>query len=263
MKIADVRARAFAMPLNNPSYPPGPYRFYDREYFVIEYLTDPQVLRAAVPEPLEISGPVVKFEFICLPDTTGFGEFTECGQMIPMHFEGKNGIFVHSMFLDNPSPIAAGREIWGFPQLLARAKLCHESEVLVASLHFGSVLCTTGSMGYKHKVLDPGPVLRELGEPNFLIKIIPHVDGTPRICELVRYHWQDIRLKGVWGGPAALQLYSHAIANVVRLPVLEVLSGTHFVADVTLGIGEVVEDYLAQEPRSRLLSPFLRGGAAK
>jgi acetoacetate decarboxylase len=52
MKIADVRARAFAMPLNNynPSYPPGPYRFYDREYFVIEYLTDPQALRAAVPE---------------------------------------------------------------------------------------------------------------------------------------------------------------------------------------------------------------------
>ena len=38
MKIAYVPARAFAMPLNNPSYPPGPYRFYDREYFVIEYL---------------------------------------------------------------------------------------------------------------------------------------------------------------------------------------------------------------------------------
>ncbi len=33
MKIADVRACAFAMPLNNPSYPPGPCRFYDREYF--------------------------------------------------------------------------------------------------------------------------------------------------------------------------------------------------------------------------------------
>jgi len=51
MKIADVRARAFAMPLNNPSYPPGPYHFYDREYFVVEYLTDPNALRAVVPEP--------------------------------------------------------------------------------------------------------------------------------------------------------------------------------------------------------------------
>jgi acetoacetate decarboxylase len=41
------------MPLNNPSYPPGPYRFYDREYFVVEYLTDPSSLRAVVPEPAQ------------------------------------------------------------------------------------------------------------------------------------------------------------------------------------------------------------------
>ena len=252
MKIADVQARAFAMPLNNPSYPPGPYRSYDREYFVIEYLTDPQALRAAVPEPLEISGPVVKFEFICLPDTTGFGEFTECGQMIPMHFEGKNGIFVHSMFLDNPSPIAAGREIWGFPQLLARAKLYHESEVLVASLHFGSVLCATGSMGYKHKALDPGPVLRELGEPNFLIKIIPHVDGTPRICEVVEYHLEGVVLTGAWTGPAALCLTPHALAPVAELPVLEVVSAVHICADLTLGLGKVVYDYLRQPTREPL-----------
>jgi acetoacetate decarboxylase len=111
------------MPLNNPSYPPGPYRFYDREYFVIEYLTDPDALRAVVPEPLETSGPLVKFEFIRLPDTTGFGDFTECGQMIPVRFEGQKGIFVHAMYLDNPAPITGGREIWGFPQKLARPKL--------------------------------------------------------------------------------------------------------------------------------------------
>lgn len=208
MKVADVRAGALAIPLNNPSYPPGPYRFYDREYFVVEYLTDPQALRAAAPEPLQISGPVVKFEFIRLPDTTGFGEFTECGQMIPVQFEGKNGIFVHSMFLDNPSPIAGGREIWGFPQLLARPSFATKAKCLSACLHSGSVLCATGSMGYEHEILAEGPTLRELGEPNFLIKIVPHVDGKPRICELVRFHWQDIKLKGVWGGPAALRLHN-------------------------------------------------------
>ncbi|MCI0600807.1 MAG: acetoacetate decarboxylase [Beijerinckiaceae bacterium] len=246
MRIADVRARAFAMPLSNPSYPPGPYRFHNREYFVIEYLTDPLALRASVPEPLEISGSIVKFEFIRLPDTTGFGDFTECGQMIPVSFEGEKGVYVHSMFLDNPSSIAGGREIWGFPQVLARPKICHESEVLVATLHCGSVLCAAGSMGYKHQERDPGPVARELAAPNFLIKIIPHVDGRPRICDLVRYHWQDVRLKGVWSGPAALQLFAHVGANAARLPVLKVIAGTHFVADVTLSIGQVVHDYLAE-----------------
>ena len=30
MKLADVRANAFAMPLNDPAYPKGPYKFYNR-----------------------------------------------------------------------------------------------------------------------------------------------------------------------------------------------------------------------------------------
>ena len=60
-------------------------------------------------------------------------------------------------------------------------------------------------MGYKHKILAPDPILRALDEPNFLIKIIPHVDGTLRVCELVRYHLQDVDLKGAWSGPAALE----------------------------------------------------------
>src|SRR5262245_24345613 len=64
MKVADVCARAFAMPLNHPSYPSGPYRFCHRESLVVEYLTVPRALRAAVPEPLQISGPVVN-SFAC------------------------------------------------------------------------------------------------------------------------------------------------------------------------------------------------------
>jgi acetoacetate decarboxylase len=35
MKESDVRARAFAMPLTSPAFPPGPYRFRQREYLII------------------------------------------------------------------------------------------------------------------------------------------------------------------------------------------------------------------------------------
>jgi hypothetical protein len=35
MKVSDVRAKAFAMPLTDPAYPPGPYKFYNREFVVI------------------------------------------------------------------------------------------------------------------------------------------------------------------------------------------------------------------------------------
>ena len=91
MKIDDVRRRAFAMPLTNPSYPPGPYRFVNREFLVVTYRTDPDALRAVVPEPLQIEEPLVKYEFIRMPDSTGFGDYTESGQVIPVSFEGQRG----------------------------------------------------------------------------------------------------------------------------------------------------------------------------
>src|SRR4051794_4804714 len=154
MKIADVRANAFAMPLNDPAYPRPPYKFYNREFVVITYRTDPERLRAVVPEPLEVIGDTVAYEFIRMPDSTGFGDYTETGQVIPVRFttasgEVQEGGYVHAMYLDDNSPIAGGREIWGFPKKLASPKLCHEQETLVGTLHYGSVLCVTATMGYK------------------------------------------------------------------------------------------------------------------
>ena len=243
MKAEDVR-RAYAMPLTNPAYPPGPYRFIDREYVIVSYRTDPEALRAVVPEPLEVAEPVVKYEFIRMPDLFFVWEYTETGQVIPVRFGGETGTYVHSMYLDDDAPIAGGREIWGFPKKLASPRLVHEGEVIVGTLHYGSVLCATATMGYKHRAADVQAVAASLAEPNFLVKIIPHVDATPRICELVRYRLQDITVKEAWSGPADLQLFRHVIADVARLPVLEIVSALHFVADLTLGLGDVVHDYL-------------------
>ena len=116
MKIDDVRRTAYSMPLTNPAFPMGPYRFFNREFFVISYRTDPEALAAVVPEPLEVAEPVVKYEFIRMPDSTGFGDYTETGQVIPVRFKGEDGVYVHSMYLDDEAPIAGGRELWGFPR---------------------------------------------------------------------------------------------------------------------------------------------------
>jgi len=37
-----------SMPLASPSYPRGPYRFINREYFIVTYETDPQAIRDAL-----------------------------------------------------------------------------------------------------------------------------------------------------------------------------------------------------------------------
>ena len=244
MKEQDVRARAFAMPLTSPAYPPGPYRFCNREYLIITYRTDIDKLRAIVPEPLQVTDALVKYEFIRMPDSTGFGDYTESGQVIPVTFNGRKGGYTHCMFLDDHPPIAGGRELWGFPKKLAKPSLKAEIDTLIGTLHYGSLPVAVGTMGYKHRELDLAATKASLETPNWLLKIIPHVDGTPRICEIVEYYLTDINLKGAWTGPAQLELFHHALAPVAELPVLEVVSASHILADLTLGLGKVVHDYL-------------------
>ena len=43
-----------------------------------------------------------------------------------------------------------------------------------------------------------------------------------------------------------MQLFQHVMCDVARLPVREVVSAIHYVADLTLGLGEVVHDYLKE-----------------
>ena len=247
MNSLDVVKSAFAMPLTNPSYPRCPYRFVNREYLIISYRTDPEALRAVIPAPLEFTDAIVKYEFIRMPDSTGFGNYTESGQVIPVTFNGVAGSYVHSMYLNDDAPIAGGREIWGFPKKLAEPKLRTEKDTLVGTLDYGSIRVANGTMGYKHRALDVLKVAASMSAPGFLLKIIPHVDCTPRICELVRYFLTGITVKGAWEGPAGLELFDHALAPVAELPVLQVLSATHILADLTLGLGEVVHDYLASK----------------
>jgi acetoacetate decarboxylase len=53
-------------------------------------------------------------------------------------------------------------------------------------------------------------------------------------------------MKGAWTGPGAIQLFEHALCDVARLPVREVVSAVHYVTDLTLGLGEVVFDCLKE-----------------
>lgn len=249
MNESDVRKNAFAVPISSPSYPRGPYRFINREYMIITYETDMALLREAVPAPLEVTEPLVQFEVIRMPDSTGFGNYTESGQVIPVRFQGKAGHYTHSMYLDDLAPIAAGREIWGFPKKLAKPQLAVENETLVGTLDYGCTRVATATMGYKHKTLDCHEVAQSMAAPNYLLKIIPDVDGSTRICELVEIYLADVSIKGAWTGPAQLEFFQHALAPLALLPIKRIVSAIHLLSDLTLPYGRVVHDYLSSDKK--------------
>lgn len=245
MKAEEVRRRAFAMPLHSPAYPPGPYRYIGREYLSVRYRTDPSALARIVPAPLEVLAPEARIDFIRMPDSTGFGEYCGAAQVIRVRLGEEVGDYTRLMFLDAHAPIAGGRELWGFPHKLAAPALGVAHDTLVGTLDFGSIRIATGSMGFKHRTLTEAAATAALHEPGFLLKVVPHVDATPRICELVRYRKSKLVFKGAWTGPGALQLEPHALAPLSDLPVLEVLGCFHAIFDMTLELGTVVHDYLA------------------
>jgi acetoacetate decarboxylase len=77
------------------------------------------------------------------------------------------------------------------------------------------------------------------------LKLIPDVDGKPKIAQLVRYALTEVTVKGSWVGPARLHLVPHVNAPVADLPIRRIVGGRHFVADLTLPYGSVLHDYLA------------------
>ncbi len=247
-----------SMPLASPSYPKGPYRFVNREYFIVTYETDPDAIREQLPEPLQPDGSnTVLYEFIKMPDSAGFGDYTESGIVIPCTYNGEKLNFTSQMYLDDDPPIAGGREIWGFPKKLAKPKLLTVEDTLTGTLDYAGERVAMGTMRYKQENLTydvngetvctscTESLTQKMSKTQVNLKIIPDVDGSAAIAQLVAYNLTDIHIKGAWSGPARLHLVPHVNAPVADLPVKKVIGGMHFVADLTLPYGRVLHDYIA------------------
>jgi acetoacetate decarboxylase len=233
------------MPAFSPSYPRGPYRFVKREYLIIIYETEPEAIRAALPEPLQPApGNLAFYEWMKMPDSTGFGDYEESGSGILATYDGEPCNFSVQMYLDDEPPITAGREIWGFPKKYGIPRLKVMKDTLTGTLHYDEERVAMGTMAYKHVTLDPMEVAKGLGKLNVNLKLLPDVDGRPKIAQLVGYNLENVHVHGAWDGPARLHLIPHVNCRVADLPVKRIVGGRHQVVDFTLPYGRVLHDYL-------------------
>jgi len=237
-----------AMPPGNPSYPRGPYRFLDREYLVITYETDADAISRLVPEPLVPDGSnLVHYEWINMPDSSGFGSYQESGVVIPCLLNGEPVNYTAMMFLNDEPPISAGREIWGFPKRWGVPKLEVRTDTLTGTLHYAGERVAMGTMAYKYEnrlADDPDKQGAHLRKTSINLKIIPCVTGGQRVAELVAYNLTDVVMHFHYSGPARLHLIAHINAPVADLHVRRIIEGRHFKADLTLPYGRIVHDYL-------------------
>ncbi len=158
------------------------------------------------------------------------------------------------MYLDDEPPMTGGARDMGLPEEDRPPKLEVIHDTLTGTLHYAGELVALGTMLYKtenllgdpaHKDMrDQAVIKKKLGKRQFNLKLIPHVDGSLAIADLVSYNMTDIAVKGAWSGSARLHLVPHVNAPVADLPVKRVIGGSHFIADMTLPYGKVEVDYL-------------------
>lgn len=237
-----------SMPAISPSYPHGPFRFLRREYLIITYETDADALRHALPEGLEPApGNLVFYEWMKMPDAAGFGDYEESGTGILATYNGEPCNFSVQMYLDDEPPITGGREIWGFPKKYGVPKLSVIRDTLTGTLHYDEERVAVGTMDYKPKSLEGrlDEVEKGLCKLNVNLKVLPDVDGTPKIAQLVGYNLQPLRVHGAWEGDARLHLIPHANCRVADLPVKRIVGARHQIVDLDLPYGRVLHDYLA------------------
>lgn len=238
-----------SMPAFSPSYPHGPFRFVRREYLIVTYETDPDAIRAALPEPLEPAPPgnLCFYEWMKMPDSSGFGDYEESGAGIFATLKGEPCNFSVQMYLDDEPPITGGREIWGFPKKYGVPRLKTVKDTLMGTLHYDKQRVAMGTMAFKHVSLTDrlDEVRKGLSKLNVNLKLLPDVDGKPKVAQLVGYNLEDAHVHGAWEGPARLHLIPHVNCRVADLPVRRMVGGRHQIVDFTLPYGRVLHDYLA------------------
>jgi acetoacetate decarboxylase len=239
-----VRKQAYCMPLAAPSYGRIPLQILDRESLAVSYRTDLDKARSLVPEPLEVEDPVVTLTFLYMV-IPGIGSYHEVSQSIAAKFRGEAISFRPTMFVESAAALLSGRDVWGLPKKWGQPRLTVNNGTYMGSLHVDDVLVARATMGYRYETLDLVEAHRAQTTPCAALKIVPHVDGSPRILELVRFGYTDVKMRGAWNGPTALELHPHALAPLADLPVREIVSSSHTFYDAVLPQGEVIHDYLA------------------
>lgn len=246
MNADDIRQLP-SMPLQSPTFPRGPYRFRNRQYMALRYKTAMQAIVDALPEPLEPDGDSVVAQWLDLPDGEGFGSYSAAAQVIPCRFKGEPCNYVHQMIVNNAPPLAAGREIWGYPMKFGEPMLTVRADTLTGELRYAQQLVAVGTMTFKHRSSPhtAAELAKELARTQVTLKVIPGIDGRPEIAQLVGVNFEDIVVHGAWAGEGRLEMHASVNCPFSDLPVLASGGATHLVTDMTLPYGRVLHDYLS------------------
>ncbi|MGB1885004.1 MAG: acetoacetate decarboxylase family protein [Gammaproteobacteria bacterium] len=237
-------ARSYSMPEISELYGKPPFHYREVNQLLVAFQTDARVLRKLVPTPLTPNKDNAMFvsvaDFMC----SGFGRYLEMHLFTQATYKRRLVNYSLYLILDNDVAIGAGREIWGFPKKLGRLTLDTTDDVVRTTVERGGINVVEAAV----HLAELGSEEDVAGTPEWVARrFIPNVSlsAPPDVDQLTTTTLYDIAIGDVYKGAGTLNFGDSPADRLSDIPIKKVTGGFFFEAQMTLGDGEVLHDYLA------------------
>lgn len=232
---------AFSMPVDAPLYQSPPFYYRDTEGITIVYETDEEAALDLLPQGLELPLPATAGVTVVRYPFSTFGPYDEAILGLSCLWQGQPRSYVAHILVTTEPPLAAGREIWGYPKKLAHIELRKENDLILGVVERprGLRLCTA--------VMRPQePVeLTDQRGGSIALRVIPSPEegAGPSLAQLIDVASQR-QVKAMWQGPGSVSFDTpSALDPWYKLPVRRVLRAYYTRSDLVLGHGSIVKTY--------------------
>ena len=231
----------FDMPGDAPLYNKPPIYYKNAEVFGVTYETDEDAVLDLLPEGLEISSPATAtLLFFTYPFST-LGPYEETILALPCLWQGEPRSYVAHIVVNTVAPLAAGREIWGYPKKLADITFERDEDVIIGTMErpAGNRIVTAGIM-----IQEPMEE-EQTGRGGVSLRIIPSPEkgAEPSVAELIEVPPKSTTLE-MWTGKGWVQYESTSMIDPWhKIPVKNVLGAFYRVYDSVLDYGKIIKTY--------------------
>lgn len=203
-------------------------RFVNGEMLNVEFLTDPEVLAALLPPPLEpadtprVTAMVGRWQSNCVGDFFGGAIYVSATH------DGVAGDYVLAMYMDNDVPTIYGRDLFGEPKKLADSQLARHGSTFSGHVDRGGARLIE-----LHAVLPTELGSFQADGVNYNFKARPAADGVglqeDAILTRARF---DTRVERAWEGTGSVRLGGTCHDPLDELPIVSVLRATFLECDL-------------------------------
>ncbi|GAB3026804.1 hypothetical protein GCM10011376_13530 [Nocardioides flavus (ex Wang et al. 2016)] len=248
----------FSMPVAAPSYPPPPYEFRRARQTWVVYEADPSLFIDLLPSGVRPdSDPAVCAAWACHYPESSFGPYLEAYLVVRVQVGEERFWYQPVIVTDSETPLAAGREVWGYGKKLAHLTWSDPghggpgTEQLAMTVERPRRLRLMTLTMRPERLVEPDE-LRALPTaemlPTLSHRLVPSVEAgqPPTADDLIAVDVRPRAHRGadgrpeIWRGAGAVELHSTAADPWGAFRALRVLDAFSVTSDFALPHGRVV-----------------------